>query len=320
VPRYQRTGDLRPVTPDHAGDLEFLLFRQSGVLGRRQALRHLTDKAIRHRLTTGQWRHAHRAVYVTHAGPITDDQRRWIASLGVGGGRPTFLAGLSALAVLGMRGYPSQRIHVIVPARRRDSDPPPGVVVHRTRSLPREDRHPAGCPPCTMPARSLVDAAQWARSDEDAVAIIAAGFQQRLVGVPDLAPVLARMPRLRRRRVIAAAVRDAAAGAESISEIDFARLCRRGGLPEPSRQVVRRDRDGRTRYRDAYFDEWRVHVEVDGGQHMEVRAWYADMRQQNEIVIAGERLLRFPAWMIRHRPEEVLAQIRAALIAAGWQP
>jgi very-short-patch-repair endonuclease len=303
-----------------ATDLDFLLFRQVGVLSRRQALRHMSDKAVRHRLHTGRWRLAHRAVYLTHSGPMTEEQRRWVASLAAGAGRPTYLAGISALAVLGLRGYGRRRIHVLVPAHRRDSDPPTDVTVHRTRVLPRVDRHPVASPPCTMPARSLLDAAQWAGSDDEAVTIVAAGFQQRLVGIVDVEPVLARMPRLRRRRVIVAAVADAACGAESVSEIDLARLCRRAGLPEPSRQAVRRDAMGRRRYRDAYFDEWGVHVEVDGGQHMDVRAWYADMRQHNEIIIAGERLLRFSSWMIRHRPDEVLAQIRAALITAGWRP
>jgi len=63
-----------------------------------------------------------------------------------------------------------------------------------------------------------------------------------------------------------------------------------------------------------------VHVEVDGEQHMEVRAWSEDMRQHNEIVIAGERLLRFTSWLVRQRPDEVVAQVRAALLAAGWLP
>jgi hypothetical protein len=44
------------------------------------------------------------------------------------------------------------------------------------------------------------------------------------------------------------------------------------------------------------------------------------MRRQNDIWIAGDRILRFPAWMMRARPEEVAAQLRAALIAAGWRP
>ncbi|MGN9911559.1 hypothetical protein ACTMTJ_28765 [Phytohabitans sp. LJ34] len=61
-------------------------------------------------------------------------------------------------------------------------------------------------------------------------------------------------------------------------------------------------------------------MEIDGAQHMDVRSWYADMRQHNEIAIAGERLLRFPAWMIRHRPDEVVDQVKAALFAAGWRP
>jgi hypothetical protein len=301
-------------------DLDFLLFRQEGVIGRRQALRHMSEKAIRHRLQTGRWQFAHRGVYLTHNGPITEQQRRWVAALAVGHGYVATLGGLTALAVLGMRGRPSRQIHVLVSAVRQYRQPPPYVVVHRTRHLPPEDRHRMGSPPCTMPARSLIDAAQWARSDEEAVAVIAAGFQQRLVGAVDMEPVLARMTRIRRRPLIVAAVADATGGAESIAEVDFARLCRRAGLPEPSRQVVRMDSGGRRRYRDVYFDEWRVHVEIDGAQHMEVTSWYADMRQQNEIAISGDRLLRFPGWKVRHRQPEIVAQTRAALLAAGWRP
>jgi hypothetical protein len=304
---------------DTMGELEFLLFRQDGVISRRQALHFLSDKAIRHRLASGRWSLAHRAVYVTHAGPVSEHQRRWIAALAVGRGLVAPLAGLSALAVHGLRGFAARPIHVLVGAHRRDTDPPPGVLVHRTRHLPVEDRHPAGNPPCTMPARSMIDAAQWAPTDREAVAIIAACFQQRLVGLVDVEPALARMPRVRRRKVILAAISDAAGGAESIFEVDFARLCRRAGLPEPSRQVSRTDRAGRRRYRDVHFDRWGVHVEIDGGQHMEVKAWYADMRDHNEIAIAGERLLRFPGWALRQRPHEVLADVRAALAAAGWK-
>ncbi|BCB83375.1 hypothetical protein Psuf_006880 [Phytohabitans suffuscus] len=69
-------------------------------------------------------------------------------------------------------------------------------------------------------------------------------------------PALARPPRVRRRPVILAAIADAAGGAESVFEIDFARLCRGAGLPEPSRRVSRVDRDGRRRYRDVRFDRW----------------------------------------------------------------
>ena len=306
--------------PDAAGELDSLLFRQDGVLAWRQARRFMTDKKARHQVDSGRWHKVNRAVYVTHTGPITERQRLWIACLAVGAKRPAVLGGVSALRSMGMRGLRARPIHVLLPASRQDRDTPAGVLVHRTRHFTRADCHPTSAPPCTWPARSMIDAASWAASDQEAVTIIAATFQQRLVRITDVAPVLARLPRLRRRRVIVAAVRDAASGAESTFEIDFARLCRRAGLPEPTRQAVRRDVRVRKRYRDAYFEEWKVHVEIDGSQHMNVDDWYADMRQHNEVIIAGERLLRFAGWMVRSRPEEVAAVVRVALLAAGWTP
>jgi very-short-patch-repair endonuclease len=97
-------------------------------------------------------------------------------------------------------------------------------------------------------------------------------------------------------------------------------LCKRGGLPRPTRQAQIADARGRRPYRDAYFAEHHLHVEVDGGQHMDVGSWWADMQRRNDMWVPGDRVLRFPAWAIRHDRDTVIAQIRAALIAAGWVP
>ena len=35
---------------------------------------------------------------------------------------------------------------------------------------------------------------------------------------------------------------------------------------------------------------------------------------------AGDRILRFPAWLVRAHPADVAAQVRAAVVAAGWRP
>jgi hypothetical protein len=51
---------------------------------------------------------------------------------------------------------------------------------------------------------------------------------------------------------------------------------------------------------------------------MDVRQWAEDMRRQNDIWVAGDRILRFLAWLVRSRPDEVAASVRAALSAAGW--
>lgn len=248
--------------------------------------------------------------------PGDDDQRRWIAVLA--GPPGTVTAGRTALAQLGLRGFGVPAIHLLMPSAARDRDTPHDVIVHRTRRLDPAEVHHLGSQPCTMPARSAVDAAQWARSDDEARTIIAATVQQRLVTPADLRTVLARLSGMRRRPVIIQAVNDAAAGAASLPEAEFLALCRRGGLPRPKLQVSRRDTDGRRRFLDALFEHYGVHAEIDGSQHLDVRAYWADMRRQNALWVAGERILRFPSWAIRNQPDEVLETLRAALRAAGW--
>ncbi|GAA2669107.1 type IV toxin-antitoxin system AbiEi family antitoxin domain-containing protein [Actinoplanes palleronii] len=314
-----------------------LLIRQDGLITWQQARQFLNEKAVRHRIRSGRWTRMHRGLYLTHTGALTERQHWWAASLGAGNGRPALLAGVSALHLLGLHQPTSARprpprphspasppetfepVHVLVPDARPDRNPPPGVIVHRTRRLCTADSCPTVAPPCTTAARSVIDAAQWAFTDTEAIALIASAFQQRLVSEAQIRPVLARIPRLARRRLIETTVADAAGGSDSDYEIEFYRLCRRAGLPHPDRQRARTDRFGRRRYCDVYFDPWHLQVEIDGSQHMEVRGWYRDMRAANEAAIHGTRLLRFPGWAIRHRPAEVVADVRAALYAAGWR-
>jgi hypothetical protein len=302
------------------GDLEWLMHRQGGVFSRRQALKFLSVAVVRRRVSSGRWQAPHRGIIVAHNGPLSPVQCQWVAVLAAGAGRPAYLGGLSALLVLGLKTLTSRHIHVLLPARCRETDPPAGVVVHRTRSLPPVDRWRAGSPPCTTAPRSVVDAAQWAASDSEARVIVAAAFQQRLVRGDDIEIVAARMPRAFRRSLILRTAADARGGSGTITEIDLLDLCRRAGLPLPTRQVRRVDASGRERYLDAWWEEWKLHVEVDGAHHMNVEHWWADMSRQNELWIPGERVLRFPAWLVRERPHEVIAQIRAALMAAGWVP
>lgn len=311
------TRGTRPSPPDDADELTWLLFRQHDVISLAQALRHLSGKAVRHRVATGRWRQVHRAVFVTHSGPVTAEQTAWIAVLATGG--RAVLAGISAARAAGLRRFGrTGAVHLLLPASRHAERVPPGVIVHRTTRLDEEEILQVALPRRTVPARSLVDAAQWAASDDEARAIIAAGFQQRLVFGDDIGRVLDRMPRARRRRLIRLTAADCAGGAHSLAELDFLGLCRRAGLPEPTRQKIRYDATGRRRYLDAYFERWGVHVEIDGAQHLEARAAWADMRRQNDLWIAGDRLLRFPAWVVRAHPDLVAEQVGAALRAAGW--
>ncbi|MEU5526082.1 hypothetical protein ABZ744_03985 [Micromonospora chersina] len=42
-------------------------------------------------------------------------------------------------------------------------------------------------------------------------------------------------------------------------------------------------------------------------------------RPQNDVWTTGDRILRFPAWLVRAHPDEVAATLRRALHAAGWR-
>jgi very-short-patch-repair endonuclease len=141
--------------------------------------------------------------------------------------------------------------------------------------------------------------------------------QQRRVLPGEVAEVLAVLPTVRRRRLMLTTLIDIEGGAAALSEIDFASLCRRYRLPQPDRKVHRTDFAGRRRYLDAYWPAHRLHVEIDGAHHMDAMQWAADMLRQNEVWIAGDRILRFPAWLIRADPATVADQLRAALTAAG---
>jgi hypothetical protein len=110
-----------------------------------------------------------------------------------------------------------------------------------------------------------------------------------------------------------ATLADIAGGAEALSELDFSRLLRRFGLPEPDRQAERRDASGRRRWLDALWEAAKLIVEVDGLWHMDAVAWWEDMRRDNEFTVNGYRVLRFPAFAVRYQPEAVARQVRGAL-------
>lgn len=313
------------IPSDDADPLEWLLFAQSGVLTWRQAVCELSPSQVRHLIATKQWRRICRGILIDHRGQLTREQEWWVAVLAAGDG--AILAGLAAARAGGLRGAWRQDIvDILVPETRRRADllrrlplGLPAVRVRRTRHLPAVDLQRAR-PDRTGMARSVVDAAQWAGTDDEARALVAAACQQRLTVPVEILSVVNRMPRARRRALVRETAHDAAGGAQALSEIDFVRLCRRYGLPTPDLQEPRTDGSGRRRYLDAYWRRWRLHVEIDGAHHMDVRNWAADMRRQNEVWIAGDRILRFPAWLVRQRPAEVAAQVRAALEAAGWCP
>lgn len=109
---------------------------------------------------------------------------------------------------------------------------------------------------------------------------------------------------------------DLLGGVRALGELDFARMCRRRGLPEPSRQVVRRGRNGRY-YLDVHWDDWGVVVEIDGIHHAWAQNLVADALRHNDVTLAHATVLRLPLLGLRVAPDEFFDQIQQALVAAG---
>jgi hypothetical protein len=301
--------------------LDDLLTWQDGVLDTKSALAFLSPGTLRWRLESGRWQQPCRGVVVAHSGPLSDVQIHRVAIIWAG--RGAALAGLTAARLQGFRGFDEKAdsIHLLLPAGRtvRDVLPPFRVVVHYSRHLTARDIHPARQPAQTRISRSLVDAAAWMGTDRGAQAVLAAAVQQRLVRVTDLTAEVDRHERLRRRRLISTTLADIEGGAQALSEIDFTRLVvRQFNLPEPDRQVPRRDGQGRRRWLDACWERARLIVEIDGAAHIEVQQYWDDMDRGNDLTLDHYHVMRFPAWVIRYQPEYVAIKIRQALRDAGY--
>jgi Protein of unknown function (DUF559) len=307
------------VAVDNCQGLDDLLAGQSRVVRVASLRDFMTRDALRWQLSSGRWQQPCRGIVVAHSGGLTEEQRLWTALLCAGD--EAVLAGLTAARLDGFRGFDDRGeadrpVCLLVPAGQRARYKPPGipVVVHSSTALGPQDVHPLRQPPRTRIARSLVDAAAWMATDRGAMAVLAAGVQQKLARVEDLTKVVDANPRRHRRKLIAETLGDIAGGAQALSELDFTRLVVRAyGLPEPDRQRCRKDSRGKNRYLDAVWENARLVVEIDGAQHLDPLQRWDDMDRDNDLELAGYRTLRFPAWLVRRNPGYVAAKIREAL-------
>lgn len=220
------------------------------------------------------------------------------------------LDGVSSLHVAGLTGFTWPVIEVSVP-NNLDVRPVDGVRVHRLRRIgPTTD---AGIPR-TRTELAVVRAAQWAVSDSQAATIVAMSVQQRLVRPATLLETWREQRTAARRTVLDAIIRDVCDGAHSLNELDFARLCRDRGLPEPTRQRVLTGPRGRT-YLDVFWEGYGLHVEIHGAHHFSGLKGVDDALRANGIALQDPSVvtLMIPVLGLRTRPDAFLDQVSAAL-------
>ena len=272
----------------------------------------ISRQATSREVASGRWRAHGRHTVAMHNGDLSDVALRWRAIWEVGAGAA--LDGVSALHAAGLTGFETDVIQVSVPATHR---PPhvPGVQVHVVCSRDEGDVMGAGIPR-TRPPIAAIRAAHWAVSDRQAALIVCMGAQQRLFTDSALLATSSRRHGRTRRAFVDGLVRDVAAGVQALGELDFTRLCRARGIPEPSRQVVRHGPRGRI-YLDVSWEEHGVTAEIDGAQHRQGLAVTSDNLRRNALQIGGELTLAIDLVGLRLEMAAFMGQVAEALAAAS---
>lgn len=244
--------------------------------------------AVRDMVKAGRWRTLGRQTVCVHTGELSQLARWWRAVI-ESGVDITALDGVSGLIAAGAKGLSEDEIHVSVRHASRPL-PLPGVRIHQVRHWDPCDVNRAGVPR-VRPAVAAIRAAHWAVSDRQSALFLCVAVQQRIVPPQALQRAALRISGRRRRAFVRRIVADLADGAQSLGELDFARLCRDHGLPEPDRQVVRRGPRGRI-YLDVRWDVIKLVVEIDGAQHRQGLGVSEDNLRQNAVAIGGDTVLR----------------------------
>jgi hypothetical protein len=207
-------------------------------------------------------------------------------------------------------------IHVSVPYLRKVEDQP-GLTMHRSRTLTEADIHPAFVPRRTHAERTVLDLLAGSPTADRALGLVADAVRGRATTPDRLRAALLDRPVTRWRRVVLDALPDLRAGAQSALELHDARLRRRHGLPECTRQV-RRTADG-VEQLDVVIEAFGLHVELDGRLgHDRAREIWRDMKRDNRSEVKRLRHLRYGWADVVDRPCEVAAEQALILRQQGW--
>ncbi len=220
------------IAADYGGVMSRALLREADV----------DDAMVRREVAADRWVLLGRRTVAMTRGDPSSLAQRWRAVWEVGV-RIAVVDGVSALQHAGMSGFEDQIVHVSVPhtvTTRRVED----VSVHKVGRRRPVDLAGAGLPRARV-AVAAVRAAHWAVSDRQAALILCLPVQQRICTGRQLVEAMTVVRGRTRRGLVAAVVRDVAAGAQSLGELDVVAACRRRGLPEPDLQELRRLPSGR---------------------------------------------------------------------------
>jgi very-short-patch-repair endonuclease len=292
---------------------------QFGVVSRAQALRHLSENQLGHRVRQGAWERLYPGAYRIEGSTRGWKQRLKAMSLSVGEGYA--LSHDTAAALLGLRGF---REGPLVISVGRPLRLPAPVQVHRVEPLTARDLASIEGFRLTNATRTLADLAGCQplevlkRAADDALG-------RRLTTVDRLAAAVASAGGRRGAAALRELVKHYQGGngpTESELESLVLEVIEAAGFPRPKCQRLVRA-GGRTRRLDFLFSAQRVVLEADGyAYHASPESFENDRRRTNSLTAQGYLVLHWTWRALRDRPDSLLSELGAALggtraLAAG---
>lgn len=295
---------------------------QDGVIARWQAVAAgMTEVDINRKVRRREWVRIHPGVYVTHNGPLTWRQRAWAAVLACW---PAALDGPSAIRAHegpGRRDVDARAISVMIDHARRVRAPE-GVVVRRARRFDTQVQWNLA-PPRMRYDDAVIDLADRARNDLDAIAVLADACGGRRTTAHRLRRALEETPRLDRRGWLLAVLADVESGTCSVLEHGYlTRVERPHGLPKGIRQVAATS-GGRRMVRDVVYagtrPPWTQVVELDGRLfHDSARARDHDMERDLDTALDRLDTRRLGYGQVFDRSCSTAAKLGRLFQLRGW--
>lgn len=288
---------------------------QAGVISRRQLLdAGISAQTIKRRLGRGRWQQLYRGVYAVFNGPPPREAWLWAAVLRAGPG--SVLSHQTAAELHGLLDDPAEVIFVTVPAARRVKTP--GMIV-RISGRVAEATQPGREPPRTNVEETVFDLTDLALTFDDACTWITRACGRRLTTETRLRAVMSARKKVRWRAGLGDILAAAGDGIHSVLEYRYVRDVERAhGLPR-SRHQVRVVIDGKTVYRDIYYEEYRLVVELDGRMaHPDDERW-RDRLRDNKASARGIQTARY-GWRDVYADACSTAVLQARILQQrGWR-
>jgi hypothetical protein len=174
-------------------------------------------------------------------------------------------------------------------------------------------------PPHTLAEETVVDLVHAADRLDEVIGYVTTAFARDLTSEERLRREAAGRQKLRWRGDLEQIIPKAAGGAHSVLEFRYDRDVEQAhGLPIADKQVAFSKASGRRGYRDRYYAEYRLIIELDGRQFHPDERRRLDQARDNRAAAAGGTTLRYGWEDVTRRPCAVAAEVHAALTRRGY--